>query len=283
MVGLLLMFRFVPVDHKHNRRPFDWLGAGAFSLAVLCLMLNLSQSGKTGWHPGAGYLLWALFVALAVGFTVTEKRIAQPFVDLKLFANRSYSALVAIASSQFFCLMGYHVLVPFYLIRLRGLAEVATGPIVALLPASLALFSPIAGQMVDRKGYPRTIRTGMITISAAAISCLFWIETTPLWLVGTTLALMGLGMSLVQSPAPAGVTLVTPNDQMGVALGIFNMLRFVSVTLSATLCGLILAPVRTGDAIALPAFRWGFILMAGVALAGTVLAITIAIPKRYPR
>lgn len=276
LVALLLVVCIVPSDHKPGTRSFDWIGAGTFSMAVLALMLGLSHAGGMAWPAWTGRCLWVACVLLAIGFVYAESHIDQPFIDLKLFANRSYSILVAIAVAQFFSLIGYQILLPFYFIQLRGLSEVAAGPLIALLPAALAIFSPVAGQMVDRKGLRTTIRTGVVIMMLGAVGLLFMTERTTFWLFGGILVCMGLGMGLIQSPTAAGVTRVVPKDQLGVALGIFNTLRFISVTLSATVCGNLLERFRTAAVWDLSAFRWGFLMLAGVIGIGLLLAVRMS-------
>lgn len=274
--GLLLLICLVPSDHKKGSRSFDWLGAGTFSFAILSLMLNLSHIGKAGWPAWISYSLWSTFLVMTAGFMITALRRSQPFIDLTLFANRAYSVLVAIASVQFFCLIGYQILLPFYLINLRGLSEVAAGLLIALLPATLAVFSPVAGQIVDRTGLQKTIRLGMLIITVTAASSLLWLGQPPLWIIGGTLVCMGLGMGLIQSPTAVGVTLIVPEKQLGVALGIFNTLRFISVTLSATICGVILDPFSASPDLRGSGFQWGFLLLAAIAGGGALLAVLSA-------
>ena len=281
-LGLLLLACLVPPERKKESRPFDWLGTGTFTLAILSLLLNLSHIGKAGWPGWISYSLWGAFLVLAAGFVITASRSAHPFIDLTLFANRIYSVLVAIAGVQFFCLIGFQILMPFYLITLRGLSEVAAGPLIALLPVTLAVFSPVAGQIVDRKGLHKTIRMGMLVITATAATTLFWLGEPPLWIIAGTLVCMGLGMGLIQSPTAAGVTLVVPKKQLGVALGIFNTLRFISVTLSATVCGVVLDPFSAGPDVRGPGFQWGFLLLAAVAGGGALLAVWSASLQKRP-
>jgi hypothetical protein len=63
---------------------------------------------------------------------------------------------------------------------------------------------------------------------------------------------------------------VIDKTQLGVALGIFNMLRFVSGTLGATIFGAVL---ERGGTSALPAFRLDFWLFAAVAGTAALLAL----------
>lgn len=277
-VGAGLVFLIVPSEHKHDRRPFDFVGAATLTLAMLILMFNLSRGSDMGWGSWISLGLWATFAGVVILFMVTEKRVAHPFVDLQLFGNRRYTAVTAISSAQFFCLMGLPLLMALYLIQLREIASGIAGLLIAPLAVTLALFSPMAGRTADRLGYQMTIIVGMTIVTLAAGSMVLWNTYTPVWLIVITLIVMGLGMGFTQSPAAAGVTLVVRQAERGVALGIFHMLRFISGTLSATVFGIILEYARLNGTDPLWAFHLSFYLVTAIAVVAVLLAISMPRP-----
>lgn len=80
-------------------------------------------------------------------------------------------------------------------------------------------------------------------------------------------------MGLTQSPVAAAVTFVVAKEQLGVALGIFNMFRFISGSLGTTVFGIVLqsacSPSNPG------AFRLDFYLLIAVA---SVAALALGLP-----
>lgn len=278
-LGAALVFSLVPSDHRHDSRPFDLFGAGAFTLAMLTFMFNLTRGSDWGWGSWISLGLWAGFAALMLLFVVIEARVDQPFVNLHLLTNKRYSAVAAISSAQFFCLMGLQILMSLYLIQLRGFATGIAGLLIAPLAATLAIFSPVAGRTADRLDYQTTIIAGMAMVTLAAGSMAFWGSSTPAWIIVGTLIAIGLGMGFTQSPAATGITLVVRNDELGVALGIFNMLRFVSGTLGATIFGIILEYARLNSTDPLRAFHLSFYLLTVVAAVAVLLAFSMPRPR----
>jgi len=283
LLGVVLVYAFVPSDRRHDARPFDFLGAGALTLAMLTLMFNLGRGQDLGWTSVISLGLWAVFAASVILFLTIESRMGQPFVDLGLFKNRRFSAVTAISSAQYLCLMGLPILLSLYLIQLRGFASGPAGLIIAPLASTLALFSPLAGRTADRLGYRAAMMAGMLIVTVAGLSMVLWDSETGPWLVVVTLIIIGLGMAFTQSPAATGVTLVVGEDQLGVALGIFNMLRFISGTLGATVFGITLEYARTNGGNPMQAFHLSFYLLAGVAGLATVLAVSIPRPPAPAR
>jgi EmrB/QacA subfamily drug resistance transporter len=277
VLGLVMVWILVPTDRRNDRRVFDWVGAIAFTVAVLSLMLNLSQGVKGGWSSASSIGLWGVFVALIGVFFVAESRVAHPFVRLNLFANKAYSALVAMSGAQFFCLMAFQVLMPLYLIQLRGFSAPVAGLIIAAFPASLAIFSPFAGGIADRRGHAIVIRNGMWLVCAATAAVALWPPDLSVWVMMATLAAIGVGMGFTQSPAAAAVTFFVHKDELGVALGIFNMLRFVSATLGATIAGVLVVSTPSGGALSFEPFRAAFLILS--ALAGAAALLYVFVPR----
>jgi MFS family permease len=120
---------------------------------------------------------------------------------------------------------------------------------------------------------------GMGIVALAGIALTFWAPTTPAWLIVVTLVVLGSGMSLTQSPTANAVTLVIGKEKLGIALGIFNMFRFVMGTLGATIFGVIIergAASGTG----LPAYHTAFWVFTAVAAAATLLAVRMPATNR---
>jgi MFS family permease len=208
-------------------------------------------------------------------FLVAESRVQHPFVRLKLFANSAYSALVGVSGVLFFCLMAFQILLPLYLIQLRGLSAPMAGLAIGVLPITLALFSPFAGGFADRWGHRITIRTGMLIICLTTATMLLWPEDAPLWVMTGTLGVIGVGMGFTQSPAVAAVTLFVRNEELGVAMGIFNMLRFVSATLGASISGFLIGSWHRQGELSMHPFRVAFVLISVLAAMGVLLHVFI--------
>ncbi|MEM7335410.1 MAG: MFS transporter, partial [Chloroflexota bacterium] len=186
--------------------------------------------------------------------------------------------LTAVASVQFFCLMGVPILAALYLIEIRELNAGFAGLLIAALAVASAVFSPLGGWVADRLSYKIPLIIGMSTVTSAAGLMLFWENSTSHWFIAVTLILMGLGMSFTQSPSAAGITLVVNRDSQGVALGIFHMLRFIGGTLSATIFGYILGNAQQNRPEQLQSLTQGFYLLIAVAISAVIFCLIMPAP-----
>ncbi|MEM7336837.1 MAG: MFS transporter, partial [Chloroflexota bacterium] len=129
-LALMAVFYTAPKTATNQAKKFDLLGAATLTVAILSLMFNLSLEPMIIWVQ---FMVWALFLICIIVFLITERRVATPFVDLALFQNWRYSILTAVASVQFFCLMGVPILAALYLIEIRELNAGFAGLLIAAL------------------------------------------------------------------------------------------------------------------------------------------------------
>jgi EmrB/QacA subfamily drug resistance transporter len=271
VLGMFLTWRLVPDDSKSERQPFDIVGAVTLTLATLTLMFTLRQGTYLGWTSLASLALWGFFFGLLAVFFLTEIRIRQPFVDLKLFSNRPYSATTAIAFVQAFSQFGLLFLMPLFLVNIQSYPAAQTGLILTSMPVAMAVAAPVAGRLADRYGCRLLCLAGMGVVAVSGLALSLLEPITPFWYVVTSLALTGVGMGMIQSPAPAAISLVVPSERLGVALGIFNLLRFVGGTLGPTVFALVLQ--TSGTEFTSSSFRMNFYLVTVMA----VLAILVGL------
>jgi MFS family permease len=68
----------------------DWLGLVLVSSAVIAVAYAADRGGEWGWSSPALIGLLALAVVLLVVFTVVERRVRDPLINMSLFRNRAF-------------------------------------------------------------------------------------------------------------------------------------------------------------------------------------------------
>jgi EmrB/QacA subfamily drug resistance transporter len=271
-LGALMVIMIVPADHRRAREKFDYVGAFTLTATMILLMFNINQSLNQQFSPGLAAALWLGLAVLFVIFLVTQTRVRPPFVDLKLFRNSGYAITTFVSAAQLFCWFGLNLLLPLFFLNVQGHTPSETGLLMVGLAVSLAILSPLAGRVSDKVGSRITCLLGMAVVSLGGLWVSTWSAATPAWMAAGTLVVLGCGMGLIQSPSANAVTLVVGQASLGVALGIFNMLRFMAGSLGQTIFGAVLDQ-NGGPAAGVGAFQPNFYILAAVAAIAAILAL----------
>ena len=70
---------------------FDWYGFTAFTIGMVAVNVVIGQGGVLGWGSSTVIALTVVFIAAAVLFFKIESNNPNAFVDLTLFANKTYT------------------------------------------------------------------------------------------------------------------------------------------------------------------------------------------------
>ncbi len=241
IVGTALAVVILPSSGRTGKRePFDWLGLTLFAPGTAMLMYVITQGEARGWtSPETVSLLGLSFVLVGL-FWLRERRARFPMVDLKLFANRLFTASIVAGLLSYAVLFGALFLIPVFLERALGRSAETTGLTLTAVPFALALVAPLAGQLADRFG-SRGLTAGGMAVSAVALLLLEKVpagQEAPLMGV---LALLGLGVGAFTPPNNAAIMGAAPRNRLGVAGGVLNMTRGLGTTLGVVATGAVLA------------------------------------------
>jgi EmrB/QacA subfamily drug resistance transporter len=243
-IGIAASFmalRFLRSDVHRRGQRFDPLGALFSFTALFPLLLVLSKGEAWGWTSPQVVVLTIVFLASAVAFFVTELRVPQPVLDLRLFTIRIFSASVASALASYVVIASVLFLMPFYLLRVRGFPVEQAGLMLTPVPLVTAVVGPIAGSLSDRIG-SRLLSTAGLLVSTVGVSSLAGLGLhTSVPAIAGRLALLGLGMGLFQSPNSSAIMGSVPRTQLGIASGMVATARNVGMVLGVSLAGFILS------------------------------------------
>lgn len=280
LIGVVLVAYLVPADGKHGRGGFDYAGAATFMVAMLGLMVGLTQGPKVGWTSAIVLVAGAAFLGFIVMLARIERAAPAPFIDARLFQNRAYSAAVGVISLQVFLQFGLALILPLFLVRIQGQSSSLTGLVVFSLPMTMAIVAPFAGRLADQRGNRMISFIGMSIVAIGAAALIGLDVATPAFALMAMLIVIGMGMGFVQSPTAASVTQVAPQEKLGVALGLYNMIRFMGGMLGTTIFGIML-DIASPQLGLLSAFRFDFGIV--VILGGFAALLTLSLPGRLTR
>ncbi|HET7776499.1 MAG TPA: DHA2 family efflux MFS transporter permease subunit [Azospira sp.] len=282
--GHRLLPRRAPTPAEH---PFDWLGLGLLTLAILSLLQTvggLHAHGLLSLPSSIGSLLAAVSLA---AFVRHARRAPGAILAMGLFAENAFAMGTLVSFTFGLGLYGSTYVIPVFLQSVLGYSASHAG--LALLPGGIALavMTPLAGHLSDRVAPHRQTALGLVLFALSFILLAALAEIPPAW--SLLISLMGaivlgrVGLALILPALNLGALRPLAARLTGQGSALLNCTRQVGGALGISL-GAVYVEWRGaalgGPAASHQAFAEVFGLIAGAFLLALVAAL--AMGRRRP-
>ena len=109
------------------------------------------RGGEWGWSSPALIGLLAFAVVLLIVFTVVERRVRDPLIDLSLFRNRAFVLITVGGTIANIVYTATVLSTTIYLQDGRGLSPTVAGLVFLAPSVAVALSGPLAGRLAARR------------------------------------------------------------------------------------------------------------------------------------
>ena len=287
VVAIVAVATVIPVSTLRSGGSFDLVGALGLAGGLVGILLAVSKGTEWGWGSPLtlGLLGGGVLVLVAWGFY--ELRTANPLVDLRVAARRTVLltnlASISVGFAFFVCTASLPIVLEAPVESGVGLGLPLILASLCLMPLGLVMFflSPAAARLSATRGPRTSLILGIIIITVGFTLAIFFLDAV--WHVILVSTITGLGVGFAYAAMPTLIMRAVPPTETAAANGLNSVMRTLGSTIAATLVGLILAShVIVTDGVGTPsreAFGWVFVLGAGVALVGFLIALFI--PRRF--
>lgn len=232
---LAVILKKVPVVAPSGA-PLHVTGAALLTAGVGLVLVAATAVSQAGIPYWADATLVVVGLVLLVGFGAVSRGHPRPMVPVRLIIEARFARSSVAAFAQMFTLGTVLVAMPLFLTGPMGLSESRAGILFFALPLAMAVMAPLVSRLSDRTSPRLILRLGLVVVVVGTLltGWLTDVSTGPGIIVWITvlLVVLGVGMSMVQSPAAAGATR-SPAGAYGAALGMFSMFRFSGTTAGA--------------------------------------------------
>ncbi len=230
IVGTFMVLRFVPAIEPVEGQRFDLAGAAILFVSVVSFLLALTLGQNLGFRNHLIIILFAAWLASLVLFLYVELATSQPMVDLRIFQNGVLSAGLFSGFLAFVAMAGVVLLMPFYLENVLGYSPHQVGLLLAVVPVSAGLSSPISGSLSDRFGTRPITTLGLAVLVIGYLGLTTLSETTSA--LGYVLRFLpiGLGAGIFQSPNNSAIMGAATRQQLGIVSGLLSITRTLGQT-----------------------------------------------------
>ncbi|UQU67446.1 MFS transporter [Couchioplanes caeruleus] len=218
-------------------------------------MYAIIEAPGRGWSDPLVVSALAAAGVLLTAFVTLELRIAQPMIDLRLFARPQFLWASVAGVLVTFGLLGMLFVLPQYLQLVKGHDAFDTGLRLLPLIGGLVIGAPTGERLAARTRYRIPVTAGLLILAAGlTIGARTDLDTgygyTAAWM-----ATVGLGIGLALSPAMDAVLGALPPERAGAGTAITMTLRQIGGALGVALLGSLLAQGYTNrlDVTGLPA------------------------------
>src|SRR4051794_29576602 len=274
-----------------ERQGFDVLGAVTVTAGLALLIYCVVGTIEHGWGATRTLVGFAVALALIAAFLVREATARSPLIRLGILRGRTLASANLVGLFTGGSLFAMFFFISLYLQRVLGYSPLKTG--FAYLPLAVTIFLAAGGAsaLVQRLGVRTTLVTGLLFVTAGLL--LFSrVDAGGSYvgdvLVPSVIVAVGLGFSFVSQTLTA--TNGVRASEAGLASGLINTSQQVGGALGLAVLST-LATSRTQDVAAtgasVPAslvegFQLAFLVAAGIAFAGALIALVGIRVKRVP-
>ncbi|MFE0178675.1 DHA2 family efflux MFS transporter permease subunit [Streptomyces sp. NPDC059002] len=213
MIALVAAWVILPKDAGDRAARLDWKGLLLVTPGLSALVYGLSGVADLG---AAGGLHWG-DVVVSVGSVVAgavltawfvvhaRRRRGSSIVDLSVFAVRGFTVPVVMTFIVGFLLYGLLFLIPLYYQQIVGLSATAAGTLLAPQGAGMGIAAIFVGSLSDRFGPRPVVLCGLLLVTAGTLPFALVDSDPNDLLLGTALALRGMGLAAVSIPLSASL------------------------------------------------------------------------------
>lgn len=283
VVALAGVWLAVPASRATTGGRTDWLGAVTLGALLVLLLLPVSQGHEWGWTSGRTLGSFAGAVVMAVVWVVTERRVEEPMVDMKMFAHRPVlftnlaGLFLGFAMFAQFIGVSYLVQIPEDLAGYGFGASVLGASVVYLLPTTLVSLagSQFGGVLVRRLGARVTLAAG----ACFGVLGFIWLTVahdTTASVIGAGMVI-GLAISFGYAAMPALIVASVPAHQSGIANGINSISRSVGSAVASAVITSLLASKTIALPGGMPQLPQESQFTMSFAIAGVAFVLVLAV------
>ncbi|MEV7545965.1 MFS transporter [Streptomyces sp. NPDC089915] len=246
-LALLAVLFLVPATRHKTGGRTDFLGALTLGIALLLLLLPISQGHEWGWSSARTLGSFAGAAVMTAVWVLVERKVAEPLVDMKMFVHRPVlmanlaGILVGFGMFANFLGVSYLVQMPQKLTGYGFDASILRASVQFLLPGAIVslLASPVGGQLVRHRG-PRLALAVAAALGAAGFGWLALDHGHTASVIGAGVV-VGAAVSFGYAAMPAVIMSSVPHHQSGIANGINSISRSTGSAIGSAIVTTILA------------------------------------------
>lgn len=272
-VMIVAALRVIDVSPR-QKGTFDFIGALTATTGMTALVFGIINASESSWTSTLTITSLFVGIALLILFVLNEKRVKQPIMPLRLFANTERVGAYLTRFLFLGAMMGFFFFTTQYMQGVLGFNPLMAG--LGFLPMSAVNFvvALMVTKYVRRFGLARVLVAGLI-FTLAGMAWLSQVGAqSNYWLsVALPMVLIGIGQGLAFAPMTSAGLAGVKNSDAGAASGVINTFHQIGSAFGlSVLVALSVASVQSGVSE-----QTALLGRVNVALVGSSLLLSLAL------
>ena len=232
----------------------DLVGSALSIATLMILVFAVIEGPNRGWTSSTVLGAAGAGVALLAAFLAWEAHSDHPMLDLRLFADRRFSAGALTLTLLYFGGLGTYFLYTQHLQFVLGYSALRAGVYSVPFAVVLVIFSLRTPWAVQRFGTARVAGLGLMTLAVGVLLRSGADAHTGYWVLLVSLVVVGAGIGSTIAPSTTSIMSSLSPHQAGVGSAINDAARQVGGALGVAVLGSVWAS-SYAHALAAPALR----------------------------
>jgi EmrB/QacA subfamily drug resistance transporter len=247
VIAVILGLRMLPDSELGEAGRLDVLGLLLMVTGMPLIVYGLSEIG-TRESFTAPTVVWpiAAGIALLAAFGRHALRTARPLLDLRLYANRVFSAASITTFGLGAALFGAMILIPLYYQQVRGESVIVTGLLLGPQGLGMLLTAPFTARLTQRFGGGRVAIVGVSLLALSSLPLAFIGADTSILFISLLLLFRGVGIGLSFIPTTTVAFASLRTDQLSDATPQMNVLQRVGGAIGTAVLAVVLQRASAG-------------------------------------
>ncbi len=225
LLGAYFSYKLLPSYMKHKQFKFDYKGFIYFTVALLALLLAISEGHAWGWKSVKIIALGLITLIFGGLFYFRDKKINYPLINFKMFKIKTFTFGNIAVMTSYMCMFTNGVLLPFFLQEIVKYNAFVTGLLVLPYSVASSVVAPFAGSYSGKHGSRVLTVVGPSIYIIALIIFTTFNTHTPMWEIVMASVIMGIGNGCFQSPSNNAIITCVNKEELGIASGILSLSR----------------------------------------------------------
>jgi DHA2 family multidrug resistance protein len=204
----------------------DFIGLGLLAVGLGFVQVVLDKGQTEDWFESR-FIVWCAVIGILglIGVVLWELRQPEPFVDLRLFAQRNYSVATFMMFAMGVILYGTTVLLPILVQTLMGYTAEWAGLVLSPGGIVTLLVMPLVGRLLGVVQPRWLVVCGLVILGAGMYRLSELSLETGFWTFVTTWTLSRAGMPFLFVPINVMAFAGIPREKTNSATGLINLTR----------------------------------------------------------